>query len=71
MKLILIFLLSLFAACSGDVENKKAPELKSKSIESKPVNPVRSQSNPVEEHISGGGQTRISGAPSTTHISGQ
>lgn len=71
MKFIVFFLLLILVACSGDVENKKAPEKESMPVESKPVNPLKPQSDKAEEHISGSGQARISGGPSSAHISGQ
>jgi hypothetical protein len=74
MKIILIVFLSLLAfACSGEVENKQPLNSKSTSTENLPSNPLPSHSQPnqPEEHISGGGESHISGAPSSSHISGQ
>jgi hypothetical protein len=74
MKIILIAFLSLLAfSCSGEVENNQTPKSKSTPTENKPSNPLplHSQPNQPEEHISGGGESRISGAPSSSHISGQ
>jgi hypothetical protein len=77
VKIILIVLLLIQTfACSGEIEKKQAP-LKSKPSEIKniPTNPLplplHSQPNHPKEHISGGGLSHISGAPSSSHISGQ
>ena len=69
MKIILIAFLAF--ACSGEVENKQTPNSKSTPTENIPSNPLplHSQPNQSEEHISGGGEPRISGATSS-HISG-
>jgi hypothetical protein len=74
MKFTLILSLSLLAfACSGEVENNQTPKSKSTLTENKPSNPLtlQPQSKQPEEHISGGGEPRISGASSSSHISGQ
>ncbi len=72
MKFILITFLSIFAfSCSDDVENKHGPGRISKHIESQPVNPLKPQNTQAQEHISGNGESRVSGAPSSFHISGQ
>jgi hypothetical protein len=74
MKFILIIFLSLLTfACSGEVEKNQAPKSKSTRTENIPSNPLpaHSQPNQPEEHISGGGEPHISGAPSSSHISGQ
>ena len=74
MKIILIVFLSILVfACSGELENKQLPNSKSTPIVNLPSNPLPSHSQPnqPEEHISGGGESRISGAPSSSHISGQ
>jgi hypothetical protein len=74
MKIILIVYLSIMAfACSGKVENNQTPKTKSTPTENKPYNPLTLQpkSKQPEEHISGGGEPRISGATSSSHISGQ
>ena len=75
MKIILIVFLSIQSfACSGEIEKKQAP-LKSKPSEIKNITtnplPLHSQPNHPKEHISGGGLSHISGAPSSSHISGQ
>ena len=72
MKIILIAFLAFLAfACSGEVENKQTPNSKTTPTENIPSNPLplHSQLNQPEEHISGGGEPRISGATSS-HISG-
>ena len=74
MKIILVAFLSLLAfACSEDVDKKQTPQKKSIPVENKApaVNPQNAQSLQPDLHISGGGQTHISGAPSSSHISGQ
>ena len=74
MKIILIVFLSILAfACSGELENKQPPNSKSTPTENLPSIslPSHSQPNQTEEHISGGGETHMSGAPSSSHISGQ
>ncbi|MZG54113.1 MAG: hypothetical protein F3743_02195 [Nitrospinae bacterium] len=72
MKSILfIFLLTFSISCSGEAEKKQASEKKSKVIESPAANPLEPQTNISQEHISGSGKTHISGAPSSSHISGQ
>jgi len=74
MKIILIVFLSLLAfACSGEVENNQTPKIKSTPTENKSSNPlnVQPQAKQSEEHISGVGEPRISGAASSSHISGQ
>ncbi len=74
MKFFLVAFLSLLAfACSEDADNKQSLHKKSIPIENKPpaVNPQNAQSLQPDLHISGGGQTHISGAPSSSHISGQ
>ena len=74
MKIILIVFLSLLAfACSGELENKQPPNSKSTPTENLPSIslPSHSQPNQTEEHISGVGESQISGAPSSSHISGQ
>ncbi len=72
MKFNLIIFLSIFAfSCSGDVEKKHNPEQKSAPQKSKPVNSQKPIKKEAEEHISGVGEARVSGAPSSTHISGQ
>ena len=74
MKIILIAFLSLLAfACSEDVDEKQTPQKKSMPIENKvpAVNPPNAQSLQPDLHISGGEQTHISGAPSSSNISGQ
>ena len=74
MKIILIAFLSLLGfACSEDVEKNQTHKSKSTLTEKKPSNPLtlQSQSKQPEEHISGVGEPRISGAPSSSHISGQ
>jgi hypothetical protein len=74
MKIILIVFLSLQAyACSGEVEkNQASQKSKSSEIENIPTNPLplHSQPNKPKEHISGSGLSHISGAPSSSHISG-
>ncbi|MEK9628929.1 MAG: hypothetical protein VW455_07890 [Nitrospinota bacterium] len=81
MKFVILFIFSLFigtTACSADPEKKQEPpkkesiQKKSVQIESEPVKRPNTKppSVPVQEHISGGGRARISGAPTTTHISG-
>jgi hypothetical protein len=75
MKIILIVFLSIQTfACSGEIEKKQASQ-KSKpseldNISTNPL-PLHSQSNQPKEHISGGGVSQISGAPSSSRISGQ
>jgi hypothetical protein len=75
MKIILIVFLSIHSfACSGEIEKKQAPQKsKPSEIDNIPSNPLplRSQPNQPKEHISGGGVSRISGGPSSSHISGQ
>ncbi len=74
MKLILVAFLSLLSfACSEGVDNKQTLHKKSIPVENKPpaINPQNAQSLQPDLHISGGGQTHISGAPSSSHISGQ
>ena len=74
MKIILIVFLSILGfACSGELENNQPPNSKSIPTENLPSNPLPSHSQPnqPEEHISGGGESQISGAPSSSHISGQ
>lgn len=74
MKIIIIAFFSLFAfACSEDVKEKQTPQKKSIPIENNvpAVNPPNAQSLQPDLHISGGGQPHISGAPSSSHISGQ
>jgi hypothetical protein len=74
MKIILIVFVSFSAfACSEELENKQPPNSKSIPTENLPSNPLLSHSQPnqSEEHISGGGESDISGAPSAFHISGQ
>ena len=74
MKIILVAFLSLLAfACSADVDEKQTPKKQSIRIENKvpAVNPPNAQSLQPDLHISGGEQTHISGAPSSSHISGQ
>ena len=74
MKIILIAFISIMAfACSGEVDNKQAPKSKIPATENKISNALSAQpqSKQPEEHISGGGESRISGAPSSSHISGQ
>jgi hypothetical protein len=73
MKIILIVFLSLLTfACSEELKNKQPPNIKSTPTENPPSNPLPlySQLNQPEEHISGG-ESHISGAPSSSHISGQ
>ncbi len=69
--LILIFLSIL--GCSDDLEEKQTPQKKPAPIEEKAPtpNPPNAQSIEPDKHISGGGQPHISGAPSSSHISGQ
>jgi hypothetical protein len=72
VKIILIVFFALLAfACSGEVENNKTPNNKPSTTKSLPSNPLplHSQPNQPEEHISGGGDPRISGATSS-HVSG-
>ncbi len=74
MKITLLVFLSLLSyACSGDVDEKQTPQNKSIPLENKvpAVNPQNSQSMQPDLHVSGGGQTHISGAPSSSNISGQ
>ena len=74
MKIILVAFLSLLAfACSKDVDEKQTHQKKSLPIENKipAVNPQNAQSLQSDLHLSGGGQTHISGAPSSSNISGQ
>ncbi|MFT4578898.1 MAG: hypothetical protein ACI9UO_001725 [Nitrospinales bacterium] len=74
MKIILMVFLSLLAfACSGEVENNQTPKNKSTPTDIKTSKPLTLQPQPkqTEEHISGVGEPRISGAPSSSHISGQ
>ena len=75
MKIILIvFLLIQTFACSGEIEKKQVPQNNMPSeIENIPTNPLplHSQPNHPKEHISGGGLSHVSGAPSSSHISGQ
>jgi hypothetical protein len=74
MKIILIVLLSLQVnSCSGEIKkNQASQKSKSSEIENIPTNPspFHSQTNQPKEHISGGGVSHISGAPSSSHISG-
>jgi|SaaInl7_100m_RNA_FD_contig_31_808204_length_356_multi_2_in_0_out_0_1 hypothetical protein len=74
MKIILIVFLSLQSyACSGQVEKNQASQKnKSSEIDNIPANPLpfHSQPDQPKEHISGGGVSHISGAPSSSHISG-
>ena len=67
-------LLSLLAfACSGEVEKNEIP--KSKPTPTENITPklltMKPQPKQSEDHISGFGEPRISGAPSSSHISGQ
>jgi hypothetical protein len=74
MKIILIAFLSFLAfACSEDVEKNQTHKSKSTQTENKTSNPLtlKPQTKQPEEHISGGGEPHISGAPSSSHISGQ
>jgi PBP1b-binding outer membrane lipoprotein LpoB len=74
MKIILIAFISFLAfGCSEDVDEMQTPQKKSILIEKKApaVNPPNAQSLQPDLHISGGEQTHISGAPSSSHISGQ
>jgi hypothetical protein len=74
MKFILIAFFSFLAfGCSEDIDEKQTPQKKSIPIENKApaVNPPNSQSLQPDLHISGGGQAQISGAPSSSNISGQ
>jgi hypothetical protein len=75
MKIILIVFLSLQAiACSGKEEkNQTSQKYKASESENLPNNPltINSQPNQPKEHISGVGLSRISGGPSSSHISGQ
>ena len=61
-------------ACSGEIEKKQASQKnKPSEIENIPTSPLPliSQHNKPKEHISGGGVSHISGAPSSSRISGQ
>ena len=72
MKINLLFLLLvILAACSGDIDKGQAPANKINVIESPSTNFLKSQNDINEEHISGNGEIIISGAPSSSNISGQ
>jgi hypothetical protein len=72
MRYILLACLSFLAlACSGDVNENQTREIKPVPTENKSVNPLQPQAQQPEKHISGSGETRISGASSSSHISGQ
>jgi hypothetical protein len=75
MKIILIVFLSIQTfACSEEIQKKQAPQQsKPSEVENKHINPLplRSKSDQPKEHISGGGVPHISGASSSSRISGQ
>ncbi len=69
--LLFLLLLTCFLACSGEIEKGQPSKKKMSTIESPPANSMKPQSNPNQEHISGNGEIHISGAPSSSHVSGQ
>ena len=72
MKFILLFLLLTHSiACSGEIEQEKAPKIKRKAIKNLSANTPNPQTNITKEHISGNGESHISGGPPSSHISGQ
>ncbi len=72
MKFVYIIFLSLFTiACSGDNEETQTPKKNTTTIEKKSVQPLSNPAKPSNDRISGSGAPRISGAPSSSHFSGQ
>ncbi len=67
-----LLLALLTVSCSDKIEKNKAPKNNIFSIEKKSAQSLNSQSKPIaDENISGSSQPRISGGPSSSHISGQ
>tara|TARA_A100001037_G_scaffold249937_1_gene232811 strand:- start:81 stop:299 length:219 start_codon:yes stop_codon:yes gene_type:complete len=72
MKFILfILLLTHSIGCSGEMKQKKTPEIKMKASENPSANFPNPQTKITQEHISGNGENHISGGPPSSHISGQ
>ena len=72
MKFILYFLLLKYTiACSSEVKKEQSLEKEMIVIESPSVNTSESQISTTQEHISGKGETHISGGSPSSHISGQ
>ena len=62
----------LTISCSDNIEKNKAPKKNPLPIENKSIHSLNTQSKSfTDEHISGGSKSRVSGAPSSSHISGQ
>ena len=72
MKFILYFLLLIYSvACSGEIKKEQPSKNKMNLIESPSANALKTQTNINQEHISGKGETHISGAPFSSHLSGE
>ena len=70
--LYILLIAFLTFACSDNIEIKKAPKKNSLQIEKNLVHSKNIQSKPfTDENISGNSAPRISGTPSSHHISGQ
>jgi len=68
----ILFIVFLTFSCSENIETNKASKKNTLPIEKKLVNSQNIQSKPFTgDHISGSNAPRISGAPSSSNISGQ
>lgn len=68
----ILLVIFLTFSCSEDIEKNKAPKKNPLPIENKSVHSLNTQSKSfTNEHISGSSKPRISGAPSSSHLSGQ
>ncbi len=67
----ILFIAFLNFSCSENIENNKASKKNTLPIEKKIVHSQNIQSKPsTDGHISGSNAPRVSGAPSSPHISG-
>jgi len=68
----ILLIVFLTFSCSDNIEKNKASKRNTLPIEEKSVHSQNIQSKFLpDEHISGSREPRISGASSTSHISGQ
>ena len=68
---ILLIVLLTFSF-SENIEHNRVPQNNTLPIENKLVDSLNTQSKKfTDEHISGSSKPRISGAPSSSHLSGQ
>ena len=69
--LYIIIIVCLTFSCSDNIEKNKVQKNNALHIENKSIDPTNTQSEPFsDKHISGSNEPRVSGAPSSTHMSG-